>query len=54
MAMIGNIYFSFFVIGVLVFTIMAATYEPEDPLFLWKKIQRRKKIQIKKMRDLIF
>lgn len=33
MAMIGNVCFSVFVIGVLVFTIMAATYEPEDPLF---------------------
>ncbi|KAG5052720.1 hypothetical protein AAZX31_02G209200 [Glycine max] len=33
MAMIGNVCFSFFVFGVLVFTIMAATYEPEDPLF---------------------
>lgn len=33
MAMIGNVCFSLFVIGVLVFTIMAATYEPEDPLF---------------------
>lgn len=32
MAMIGNVCFSVFVIGVLVFTIMAATYEPEDPL----------------------
>lgn len=33
MAMIGNVCFSIFVIGVLVFTIIAATYEPEDPLF---------------------
>ncbi|KAF7833211.1 calcium ion-binding protein [Senna tora] len=33
MAMIGNVCFSLFVIGVLVFTIIAATYEPEDPLF---------------------
>lgn len=33
MAMIGNVCFSMFVIGVLVFTIIAATYEPEDPLF---------------------
>ncbi|KAI6673457.1 hypothetical protein NL676_001363 [Syzygium grande] len=33
MAMIGNLCFTLFVIGVLVFTIIAATYEPEDPLF---------------------
>ncbi|KAI9079124.1 hypothetical protein K1719_038963 [Acacia pycnantha] len=33
LAMIGNVCFSMFVIGVLVFTIIAATYEPEDPLF---------------------
>ncbi|KAI4305593.1 hypothetical protein L6164_028950 [Bauhinia variegata] len=32
-AVIGNVFFSVFVIGVLVFTIIAATYEPEDPLF---------------------
>ncbi|EPS74020.1 hypothetical protein M569_00720, partial [Genlisea aurea] len=32
--LIGNLFFTFFVIGVLVFTIIAATYEPEDPLFL--------------------
>ncbi|KAI3804886.1 hypothetical protein L1987_26756 [Smallanthus sonchifolius] len=32
-AIIGNLFFTFFVIGVLVFTIIAATYEPEDPLF---------------------
>ncbi|KAK8650825.1 hypothetical protein V6N13_140448 [Hibiscus sabdariffa] len=31
--MIGNLCFTIFVIGVLVFTIIAATYEPEDPLF---------------------
>ncbi|QHO28017.1 hypothetical protein HN51_024731 [Arachis hypogaea] len=33
LAMIGNVCFSVFVVGVLVFTIIAATYEPEDPLF---------------------
>ncbi|KAI4341796.1 hypothetical protein MLD38_026477 [Melastoma candidum] len=33
LAMIGNLCFSLFVIGVLIFTIIAATYEPEDPLF---------------------
>ncbi|KAJ0935964.1 hypothetical protein HanRHA438_Chr03g0125451 [Helianthus annuus] len=33
LAIIGNLFFTFFVIGVLVFTIIAATYEPEDPLF---------------------
>ncbi|CAI9782294.1 unnamed protein product [Fraxinus pennsylvanica] len=33
LAMIGNLCFTFFVIGVLIFTIIAATYEPEDPLF---------------------
>ncbi|KAI3497212.1 hypothetical protein L1887_39662 [Cichorium endivia] len=33
LALIGNVFFTFFVIGVLVFTIIAATYEPEDPLF---------------------
>lgn len=33
LAVIGNVCFSMFVIGVLVFTIIAATYEPEDPLF---------------------
>ncbi|GAB4855997.1 hypothetical protein Ancab_024636 [Ancistrocladus abbreviatus] len=32
-AMIGNLCFTIFVIGVLIFTIIAATYEPEDPLF---------------------
>ncbi|KAD6454089.1 hypothetical protein E3N88_08795 [Mikania micrantha] len=32
-AIIGNLFFTFFVIGVLVFTIIAAMYEPEDPLF---------------------
>uniref|UniRef100_A0A5B7AIM8 O-fucosyltransferase family protein n=1 Tax=Davidia involucrata TaxID=16924 RepID=A0A5B7AIM8_DAVIN len=31
--MIGNLCFTVFVIGVLIFTIIAATYEPEDPLF---------------------
>ncbi|XP_021275003.1 uncharacterized protein LOC110409845 [Herrania umbratica] len=31
--MIGNLCFTLFVVGVLVFTIIAATYEPEDPLF---------------------
>lgn len=33
LSLIGNIGFSIFVIGVIVFTIIAATYEPEDPLF---------------------
>ncbi|KAK1431086.1 hypothetical protein QVD17_14306 [Tagetes erecta] len=33
LAIIGNLFFTFFVIAVLVFTIIAATYEPEDPLF---------------------
>ncbi|XP_010532954.1 PREDICTED: uncharacterized protein LOC104808835 [Tarenaya hassleriana] len=33
LSLIGNIGFSLFVVGVLVFTIIAATYEPEDPLF---------------------
>ncbi|KAJ4730256.1 Calcium ion-binding protein [Melia azedarach] len=33
LAMIGNLCFTFFVLGVLIFTIIAATYEPEDPLF---------------------
>lgn len=32
-ALIGNLCFTFFVFGVLIFTIIAATYEPEDPLF---------------------
>ncbi|XP_057461963.1 uncharacterized protein LOC130752182 [Actinidia eriantha] len=31
--MIGNLCFTIFVVGVLVFTVIAATYEPEDPLF---------------------
>ncbi|KAG8387154.1 hypothetical protein BUALT_Bualt03G0223700 [Buddleja alternifolia] len=31
--MIANLCFSLFVIGVLIFTMIAATYEPEDPLF---------------------
>jgi hypothetical protein len=33
LAMIGNLCFTMFVLGVLIFTIIAATYEPEDPLF---------------------
>lgn len=33
LAMVGNLCFALFVFGVLVFTIIAATYEPEDPLF---------------------
>ncbi|TMW88352.1 hypothetical protein EJD97_018665 [Solanum chilense] len=33
LAIIGNLCFTVFVVGVLIFTIMAATYEPEDPLF---------------------
>ncbi|XP_071730070.1 uncharacterized protein [Rutidosis leptorrhynchoides] len=33
LAIIRNVFFTFFVIGVLVFTVIAATYEPEDPLF---------------------
>eukprot|EP00268_Persea_americana_P003278 TRINITY_DN1098_c0_g1_i1.p1 TRINITY_DN1098_c0_g1~~TRINITY_DN1098_c0_g1_i1.p1 ORF type:complete len:562 (-),score=99.38 TRINITY_DN1098_c0_g1_i1:413-2098(-) len=33
LAMIGNLCFTIFVLGVLIFTIIAATYEPEDPLF---------------------
>lgn len=33
LAMIGNLCFSMFVLGVLIFTIIAATYKPEDPLF---------------------
>ncbi|KAF3445292.1 hypothetical protein FNV43_RR14987 [Rhamnella rubrinervis] len=33
LAMIGNLCFALFVFGVLIFTIIAATYEPEDPLF---------------------
>ncbi|KFK24408.1 hypothetical protein AALP_AAs73361U000100 [Arabis alpina] len=32
-SLIGSIGFSIFVIGVVVFTVIAATYEPEDPLF---------------------
>lgn len=32
-AMIKNLCFTLFVVGVLVFTIIAATYQPEDPLF---------------------
>lgn len=33
LALIGNLCFTLFVVGVLVFTIIAATYQPEDPLF---------------------
>ncbi|CAI0459449.1 unnamed protein product [Linum tenue] len=33
LALIGNVCFTFFVLMVLIFTIIAATYEPEDPLF---------------------
>lgn len=33
LAMIGNLCFSMFVLGVLIFTIIAATYKPDDPLF---------------------
>ncbi|CAN4094249.1 unnamed protein product [Withania somnifera] len=33
LATIGNLCFTIFVVGVLIFTIIAATYEPEDPLF---------------------
>ncbi|XAR68241.1 hypothetical protein NMG60_11003310 [Bertholletia excelsa] len=33
LALIGNLCFTIFVVGVLIFTIIAATYEPEDPLF---------------------
>lgn len=33
LALIGNLCFTLFVLGVLIFTIIAATYEPEDPLF---------------------
>lgn len=33
LSLIGNLCFTMFVIGVLIFTIIAATYEPEDPLF---------------------
>ncbi|KGN46617.1 uncharacterized protein LOC101217823 isoform X2 [Cucumis sativus] len=33
LALIGNLCFTLFVVGVLIFTIIAATYEPEDPLF---------------------
>ncbi|KAK4758910.1 hypothetical protein SAY87_020211 [Trapa incisa] len=33
LALIGNLCFTMFVIGVLIFTLIAATYEPEDPLF---------------------
>lgn len=33
LALIGNLCFTVFVLGVLIFTIIAATYQPEDPLF---------------------
>lgn len=33
LALIGNLCFTMFVAGVLIFTIIAATYQPEDPLF---------------------
>lgn len=33
LSMIKNLCFTLFVVGVLVFTIIAATYQPEDPLF---------------------
>ncbi|KAF6163618.1 hypothetical protein GIB67_036078 [Kingdonia uniflora] len=33
LAMIGNLCFTVFVLAVLIFTIIAATYQPEDPLF---------------------
>lgn len=33
LAMIGNLCFTIFVVGVLIFTLIAATYQPEDPLF---------------------
>ncbi|KAG5545833.1 hypothetical protein RHGRI_018104 [Rhododendron griersonianum] len=33
LAQIRNLGFTIFVLGVLIFTIIAATYEPEDPLF---------------------
>ncbi|KAF5726531.1 hypothetical protein HS088_TW22G00209 [Tripterygium wilfordii] len=33
MALIGNLSFTLFVLLVLIFTFIAATYEPEDPLF---------------------
>ncbi|CAK9167183.1 unnamed protein product [Ilex paraguariensis] len=33
LAMIGNLCFAIFVLVVVIFTIIAATYEPEDPLF---------------------
>ncbi|KAG5551420.1 hypothetical protein RHGRI_009740 [Rhododendron griersonianum] len=32
-AIIRNLFFTFFVFGVLIFTFIAATYQPEDPLF---------------------
>ncbi|XP_042481671.1 uncharacterized protein LOC122062094 [Macadamia integrifolia] len=33
LALIGNLCFTIFVLGVLIFTLIAATYHPEDPLF---------------------
>ncbi|KAJ4848097.1 hypothetical protein Tsubulata_042559 [Turnera subulata] len=33
LALVGNLCFTIFVLGVLIFTIIAATYQPEDPLF---------------------
>ncbi|XP_042496702.1 uncharacterized protein LOC122075652 [Macadamia integrifolia] len=33
LSLIGNLFFTVFVFGVLIFTIIAATYQPEDPLF---------------------
>ncbi|KAJ8639406.1 hypothetical protein MRB53_016100 [Persea americana] len=33
LALIGNLCCTFFIIGVLIFTIIAATFEPEDPPF---------------------
>ncbi|XP_031492255.1 uncharacterized protein LOC116258918 [Nymphaea colorata] len=32
-SVVGNFCFTFFVFGVVIFTIIAATYQPEDPLF---------------------
>ncbi|KAJ4962231.1 hypothetical protein NE237_022170 [Protea cynaroides] len=33
LALVGNLCFTVFVFGVLLFTLIAATYQPEDPLF---------------------
>ncbi|KAL5981928.1 hypothetical protein ACLOJK_015995 [Asimina triloba] len=33
LAVVGNLCFTLFVLGVLIFSIIAATYQPEDPLF---------------------